>query len=85
MRAPIYNVLERHDRATWTIQPPLLGWAWEQVAARSPQDPGFAAEGVAPVAALHRWLERERAPPARGSGGPVATSAIALDAVGRVR
>ncbi len=63
MRAPIYNVLERGDRATWTIQPPLLGWAWEQVAARSSDDPGFAAEGLAPVAALHGWLERERAGP----------------------
>jgi hypothetical protein len=63
MRAPIYNVLERHDRSTWTIQPPLLGWAWEQVAARSPDDPGFAAEGIAPLVRLHEWLERERAGP----------------------
>jgi hypothetical protein len=63
MRAPIYNVLERGDAATWTIQPPLLGWAWAEVAARSPDDPGFAAEGIAPVVALHRWLERERGGP----------------------
>ena len=63
MRAPIYNVLGRDDAATATIQPPLLGWAWEQVAARSPDDPGFGAEGVAPIAALHGWLERERAGP----------------------
>src|SRR3954451_12698929 len=34
-RAPVYNILERDDGATATIQPPLLGWAWEQVAARS--------------------------------------------------
>jgi hypothetical protein len=62
-RAHIYNVLSRGDAATWSIQPPLLGWAWAEVAARSPDDPGFAAEGVAPVAAFHDWLERERADP----------------------
>lgn len=60
-RALFYNVLARDDDATWTIQPPLLGWAWAEVAERSPDDPGFAAEGIAPILAFHRWLERERA------------------------
>jgi hypothetical protein len=62
-RSHIYNVLSRDDRSTWTIQPPFLGWAWAEVAARSPDDPGFAAEGLAPVGRLHAWLERERADP----------------------
>jgi hypothetical protein len=59
-RAPIYNVLRRSDAATWTIQPPLLGWAWAETAARSPDDAGFAAEGLDPILAYHRWIERER-------------------------
>ncbi|MEW6583536.1 MAG: hypothetical protein AB1416_12340 [Actinomycetota bacterium] len=59
-RAHLYNVVSRGDGATWTIQPPFLGWAWAEVAARSPDDPGFAAEGIAPIAAFHEWLERER-------------------------
>lgn len=59
----IYNVLSRGDHATWTIQPPLLGWAWQEVARRSADEPGFGGEGVAPIAALHAWLERERADP----------------------
>jgi hypothetical protein len=63
MRAPIYNVIERADAATATIQPPLLGWAWEQVAARSSDEPVFAREGIAPVVRLHEWLARERAGP----------------------
>ncbi|MGD9696259.1 MAG: hypothetical protein AB7V42_11440 [Thermoleophilia bacterium] len=60
-RTPGYNVMRRSDRATWTIQPPLLAWAWAEVADRSPDDPGFREEGIAPALALHRWLERERA------------------------
>jgi len=59
-RAHIYNVMSRADASTWTIQPPLLGWAWAEVAARSGDDPGFAAEGVGPIARLHEWIEHER-------------------------
>jgi hypothetical protein len=33
------------------------------VAARSPDEPAFGAEGVAPIAALHEWIERERGGP----------------------
>lgn len=62
-RALGYNVLSRSDTTTWTIQPPLLGWAWEEVAARSPDAPGFAAEGLEPILAYHDWLDRERADP----------------------
>lgn len=60
-RAPFYNVRRLSDAATHTIQPPLLGWAWAEVAALSPDDPGFAAEGRTAALALHGWLERERA------------------------
>ena len=57
----LYNVIGGDDRSTATIQPPLLGWAWAEVADRSPDDPAFRAEGIAPTLALHEWLERERA------------------------
>lgn len=60
-RLPGYNVIGRDDRSTRSIQPPLIAWAWARVAERSPDDPGFAAEGVAPLLALQSWLERERA------------------------
>jgi hypothetical protein len=60
-RRHVYNVLRGGDRATWTIQPPLLGWAWAEVADRSPDDLGFREEGVAPILRFHLWLERERA------------------------
>jgi len=32
-RLPAYNVQRGRDRATATIQPPLLGWAWAEVGA----------------------------------------------------
>lgn len=55
-----YNVLRRSDPMTWTIQAPLLGWAWAEVAARSPDEPAFGADALEPVGAYHRWIERER-------------------------
>src|SRR4051794_33389047 len=44
-RAFLYNFQRLRDRATQTIQPPLVGFAWEIVAAASPDEPAFAAEG----------------------------------------
>jgi hypothetical protein len=60
-RAYTYNLLARSDLTTATIQPPLLAWAWAEVADRSPDDPGFRAEGLPPLRRLHAWLDRERA------------------------
>ena len=60
-RAHSYNLLARSDRSTATIQPPLLAWAWAEVAERSPDDPGFGAEGLPALRRLHAWLDRERA------------------------
>jgi hypothetical protein len=59
-RAFTYNLMTRTDRTTATIQPPLLAWAWAEVADRSPDDPGFRAEGLAGLRRYHGWLERER-------------------------
>lgn len=61
-----YSMYARSDRATQTIQPPFEAFAWELVARASPDDPGFAAQGVAALRARHDWLERER--DADGSG-----------------
>ena len=60
-RAHSYNLLARSDRSTATIQPPLLAWAWAEVAERSPDDPGFGVEGLPALRRLHAWLDRERA------------------------
>ena len=59
-RRAFYNVLDPDDRMTRSIQPPFVALAWEAVAARSSDDPGFAAEGVSALRAYHDWLERER-------------------------
>jgi hypothetical protein len=59
-RRAFYNVLADGDRMTRSIQPPFVALAWEAVAARSPDDPGFAHEGVVALGAFHDWLERER-------------------------
>jgi len=60
-RLPAYNVHRRRDRTTATIQPPLLGWAWAEIADRSPDDPGFRAEGRVIVRHHLEWLHRTRA------------------------
>ena len=60
-RAFSYNLLRISDRTTATIQPPLLAWAWAEVADRSPDDPGFRAEGLPALRRYHAWLDRERA------------------------
>ncbi len=59
-RAFGYNLVHRRDHATATIQPPLIAWAWAEVADRSPDDPGFRAEGLPGLRRYHAWLERER-------------------------
>jgi hypothetical protein len=60
-RAFTYNLIRRSDRSTATIQPPLLAWAWAEVADRSPDDPGFRTEGLPALRRFHAWLHRERA------------------------
>jgi hypothetical protein len=59
-RAFSYNLLRRSDRSTATIQPPLLAWAWAEVADRSPDEPGFRREGLPALRRFHAWLDRER-------------------------
>jgi len=59
-RAFTYNLLHLRAFQTSTIQPPLLGWVWAEVAERA-GDARFAEEGRAIVARLHEFLERERA------------------------
>lgn len=59
-RALTYNVLHRRAFQTATIQPPLLGCVWAEVAERS-GDARFADEGRAVVERLHAFLDRERA------------------------
>jgi hypothetical protein len=60
-RAFTYNLIHISDRTTATIQPPLLAWAWAEVADRSPDEPGFRAEGLPALRRYHAWLDRERA------------------------
>ncbi len=60
-RLPGYNVQRRNDRSTATIQPPLLGAAWADVADRSPDDADFRAEGLEIVRRHLGWLDRTRA------------------------
>jgi hypothetical protein len=59
-RAFTYNLLHRHAFQTGTIQPPLLGWVWAEVAERA-GDARFAEEGLAVVRRYHEFLDRERA------------------------
>lgn len=59
-RAFTYNLLHRRAFQTSTIQPPLLGWVWAEVAERA-GDAKFADEGRAVVARFHDFLDRERA------------------------
>lgn len=59
-RARRYNVVDRDDHTTWTIQPPLIAWAWEIVARRSDDDPSFAGEALEPLARHYDWLAEHR-------------------------
>jgi hypothetical protein len=60
-RLPAYNVHRRRDRSTATIQPPLLGAAWADVADHSPDASDFRAEGREVVRRHLDWLDRDRA------------------------
>lgn len=59
-RAFTYNLLSRDAFQTATIQPPLLGWIWAEVAERA-GDGRFADEGREVIRRFHEHLERERA------------------------
>jgi mannosylglycerate hydrolase MGH1-like protein len=62
-RAPFYGTHTVFGcSATATIQTPLLALAWELVAAASPDDREFAAEGLPQLRLHYDWLARERDP-----------------------
>jgi glycogen debranching enzyme len=62
-RAPLYATARfRGSVCTETIDPPLLPFAWERVAAASPDAPGFAAEALDALATHMDWLAAERDP-----------------------
>ncbi len=66
-RAPLYATDRvRGDVGTATMGPPLLAFTWERVARASPDEPAFATEALAALAAHHDWLERERDPDGDG-------------------
>jgi hypothetical protein len=52
VRRLYYNVVEERDRATSTIQPPMLAWAWGATVG----DPALEPR----VVAHHEWMRRER-------------------------
>ena len=52
-RALFYNLCDRHDFMTATIQPPLLAWAWRIAVG----DPAAVPE----IGAHQDWIEAERA------------------------
>jgi glycogen debranching enzyme len=62
-RAPFYATHSvRGDRATAHIQTPMLALAWELVAERSDDDPGFATEALDALRLHYDWLARHRDP-----------------------
>jgi hypothetical protein len=75
-----YSLADPADRATRTIQPPFVAFAWELVAAMSPDDPGFAREGIEALAAQHAWLARERDPDGSGLVALISPDESGLDA-----
>jgi hypothetical protein len=52
VRRLYYNVLDEHDRATATIQPPMLAWAWRAAVGDPAREPR--------VVAHHECVTRER-------------------------
>jgi hypothetical protein len=75
-----YALMAPSDRVTRTIQPPFNAFAWELVAQVSDDDPGFAREGVAALAAQHAWLARERDPDGSGLVALISPDESGLDA-----
>jgi glycogen debranching enzyme len=66
-RAPFYATRShRGDLATAHIQTPLLALAWEAVAESSPDDPGFATEGLDSLRRHYDWLAEHRDPDGDG-------------------
>ncbi len=62
-RAPLYATRGfLGDWRTETIGPPLLAFAWEIVAAASPDEPAFRREALPRLGTHLRWLGRERDP-----------------------
>jgi hypothetical protein len=60
-RAPFYGTHTVFGAsATATIQTPLVGLAWELVAAASPDAPEFVSEGLPQLRLHYEWLARER-------------------------
>jgi glycogen debranching enzyme len=60
-RAPFYGTHTVFGAsATSTIQTPLAALAWEQVALASPDDPGFAEEGLPQLRLHYDWLAAQR-------------------------
>lgn len=75
-----YALQHRSDRATRTIQPPFVAFAWELVAEASPDEPAFATEAVEALAAMHDWLDRERNPDGTGLVALISPDESGLDA-----
>jgi hypothetical protein len=66
-RAPFYATARPFgDTATASIQTPLLAFAWERVAAASPDEPAFATEALDALVAHADWLEHHRDPDGDG-------------------
>jgi len=79
-RAPLYATARtRGDWMTESIGPPLLPFAWELVAAASPDDPGFATEALLALEAHLDWLARERDPDGDGLLTIIAPDESGLD------
>jgi hypothetical protein len=66
-RAPFYATHSvRGNRATAHIQTPVLALAWELVAERSADDPGFAGEALDALRLHYDWLGSHRDPDGDG-------------------
>ncbi|HXE98872.1 MAG TPA: hypothetical protein VN458_00840 [Solirubrobacterales bacterium] len=51
-RSLYYNITSRSDSMTWTIQPPLLAWAWRIAVGDPAAEPGIVRH--------HEWLRANR-------------------------